>query len=93
MKEIGIDISVHYPKALDHYLGEKWDYVITVCNGAKESCPHFIGEVGQRLHIGFDDPDSFEGTEEEVLTAFRRVRDVIKDKMEAFYENSVKQNL
>lgn len=81
MKEIGIDISNHYPKSIDQYLDEEWDYVITVCGGAKESCPMFTGKVAHRLHIGFDDPDAFKGTEEEVLPEFRRVRDEIKAKM------------
>ena len=83
-KEIGIDISQHFPKSIDSYLPEKWDYVITVCGGAKESCPVFTGEVGQQIHIGFDDPDAFIGTEEEVLPEFRRVRDEIKEKMTGF---------
>lgn len=81
MQEIGIDISHHYPKSLDQYLDQAWDYVITVCGGAKESCPVFSGRVNHRLHIGFDDPDAFEGTEEEVLPQFRRVRDEIRLKM------------
>lgn len=84
MKEIGIDISDHYPKSIDQYLDEEWDYVITVCGGAKESCPMFTGKVAHKLHIGFDDPDAFEGTEEEVLPEFRRVRDEIKAKMTEF---------
>lgn len=84
MKEIGIDISSHYPKSIDQYIGEEWDYVITVCGGAKESCPVFTGKVGYRLHIGFDDPDSFKGTEEEVLPEFRCVRDEIMIKMKEF---------
>lgn len=87
MKEIGIDISSHYPKSIDQYLDEEWDYVITVCGGAKESCPVFKGKVGQRLHIGFDDPDAFMGTEEEVLPEFRRVRDEIAAKMKDFFNH------
>ncbi len=85
MAEIGIDISAHYPKNIDQYLGESWDYVITVCGGANESCPMFTGRVGKRLHIGFDDPDAFKGKEEELLNEFRRVRDEIKVKMRDFY--------
>ena len=54
MKEIGIDISSHVPTHVNTYLHEEWDYVITVCGGANESCPAFIGKVGKRLHIGFD---------------------------------------
>ena len=90
MAEIGVDIAEHYPKHIDSYLGDPWDYVITVCGGANESCPVFIGKVGKRLHIGFDDPDAFKGTEEEVLTEFRRVRDEIKQKMHNFYLTEIK---
>ncbi len=84
MQEIGIDISSYYPKSIDQYLDKEWDYVITVCGGAKESCPLFVGRVGTRLHIGFDDPDAFEGTDEEILSAFRRVRDEIRNEMKNF---------
>lgn len=81
MGEIGIDISQHYPKSLDQYTGQEWDYVITVCGGAKESCPVFSGKVSKRLHIAFEDPDSFKGSEDEVLPQFRRIRDEILSKM------------
>lgn len=77
MSELGIDISSHYPKSIDQYLDQEWDYVITVCGGAKDSCPLFTGKVALRLHIGFDDPDVFRGTEDEILPEFRRVRDEI----------------
>ncbi|MCQ2189901.1 MAG: arsenate reductase ArsC [Paludibacteraceae bacterium] len=92
MAEIGINISKHYPKHVEQYLGQTWDYVITVCGGANENCPIFIGKVGKRLHIGFDDPDAFKGTEEEILPEFRRVRDEIKKKMQEFYDAEI-QNL
>lgn len=81
MAEIGIDISGHYPKNVSEYLGQSWDYVITVCGGAKENCPSFTGKVAMRLHIGFDDPDAFTGPESEVIDEFRRVRDEILDSM------------
>lgn len=81
MAEIGIDISSHYPKNVSEYIDQSWDYVITVCGGAKETCPVFTGKVGTRLHIGFDDPDAFEGPEAEVLDEFRRVRDEIRNAM------------
>ncbi len=90
MAEIGIDISKHYPKHVEQYLGQTWDYVITVCGGANENCPFFIGKVGKRLHIGFDDPDEFKGTEEEMLPEFRRVRDEIKREMQKFYIEEIK---
>ena len=84
MAEIGIDISCHYPKNVSQYLDQSWDYVITVCGGAKENCPSFAGKVGKCVHIGFDDPDSFAGREELVIDEFRRVRDEIRTEMEKF---------
>lgn len=85
MSEVGIDISQHIPKSVENYLNEEWDYVITVCGGANESCPMFIGNVKQRLHIGFDDPSEAEGTDEFVMSEFRRVRDEIKQRIAEFY--------
>ena len=64
MKEVGIDISSHVPTHVNTYLDQEWDYVITVCGGANESCPAFTGKVGKRLHIGFDDPSHATGTPE-----------------------------
>ena len=81
MAEIGIDISSHYPKNVSQYLDQSWDYVITVCGGAKENCPAFCGKVGQKLHIGFDDPDAFIGPENQVMEEFRRIRDEIRKGM------------
>ena len=81
MAEIGIDISSHYPKSVSLYLDQSWDYVITVCGGAKDSCPTFKGIVKKNLHIGFDDPDAFTGPEDQVLEEFRRVRDQIRNEM------------
>ena len=78
MNEVGIDLSSHTPKSVDIYLNEAWDYVITVCGGANESCPMFNGKVGQRLHIGFDDPSDAQGSEEFIMNEFRRVRDEIQ---------------
>lgn len=78
MNEVGIDLSSHTPKSVDIYLNEAWDYVITVCGGANESCPMFNGKVGQRLHIGFDDPSDAQGSEEFIMSEFRRVRDEIQ---------------
>ncbi len=87
MMEAGIDISRNSPKLVDNFLSEKFDYVVTVCGGAKESCPAFIGEVKHRLHIGFDDPAKAEGNEEFVLSEFRRIRDEIKDGFYKFYSD------
>lgn len=79
MAEVGIDISQNKPKSVDLFLDKEFDYVITVCDGAKETCPTFIGKVKNRLHIGFEDPAEAKGTEEEVLSVFRKVRDQIKN--------------
>ena len=84
MKELGIDISHHIPEMVDKYLDEEWDYVITVCGGANESCPAFLGRVKQRLHIGFDDPAEVTGEEEYVMSEYRRVRDEIREQFQKF---------
>lgn len=86
MAEKGIDISSGYPKDVNRFLGESFDYVITVCDNAKETCPVFMGKVNSRLHIGFDDPAEAKGSEEEVLSVFRRVRDEISRDFYEFYK-------
>ena len=88
MKEVGIDIGHNKPKSVEMYLDEVWDYVITVCDDANETCPVFIGKVKHRLHMGFQDPSHAIGTDEFIWREFRRVRDEIK---EAFYKLYVKQ--
>lgn len=85
MKEAGIDISSHTPVSVRTYLDQAWDYVITVCGGANESCPAFTGKVGKRLHIGFDDPSHATGTPEFIEAEFRRVRDEIRERFHSFY--------
>ena len=90
MAEAGIDISHHTSDSVSKYLGEEWDYVITVCGGANENCPAFIGKVKHRLHIGFDDPSHAVGTEEFIWSEFIRVRDEIKDGFYKFYEGNLK---
>jgi arsenate reductase len=89
MKEAGIDISQHTSDSIDLYLDQEWDYVITVCGGANESCPAFIGKVRHRLHIGFDDPSHAAGTEEFIRCEFIRVRDEIKYRFYEFYKNEL----
>lgn len=93
MKEIGLDISHHTSDSIDKYLGEEWDYVITVCGGANEVCPAFIGKVKNRLHIGFDDPSHAEGTEEFIKSEFVRVRDEIKIAFNKLYLEELKEQL
>ncbi len=91
MQEIGIDISQHTSDSVGKYLNDQWDYVITVCGGANEACPAFIGDVKHRLHIGFDDPSHAEGSEEFIMSEFYRVRDEIKDGFYKFYIENIKQ--
>lgn len=90
MKEIGIDISGGYPQSVDRFLDQSFDYVITVCDSAKETCPVFMGDVKERLHAGFDDPVEATGTDEEILPEFRRVRDEIRNCFEEFYKQKIK---
>lgn len=90
MKEVGIDISNGVAENVDKYLSQSFDYVITVCDNAKETCPVFIGNVKNRLHIGFDDPADAVGTEEEVMPVYRRVRDEIKKDFYEFYKTNLK---
>lgn len=85
MKELNFDLSNHHPKAVEKFLDQEFDFLITVCGGAKESCPMFTGEVKQRLHIGFEDPAEATGSEQEILTVFRNIRDQIRDDFFKFY--------
>ena len=87
MSESGIDISDSRPEDVANYLNEEWDYVITVCGNAKETCPVFIGKVKHQLHIGFEDPADATGSDEEVLAVFRQVRKEIKNDFYDFYKN------
>lgn len=89
MKEVGIDIGSHVPTHVDTYLDEAWDYVITVCGGANENCPAFTGNVGRRLHMGFDDPSHAEGTPEFIDSEFHRVRDEIRAAFARFYQSEI----
>jgi arsenate reductase (thioredoxin) len=81
MDEIGVDITGQESKTLERYLGEPFDYVITVCDDANEACPFFPG-ARNRLHWSFEDPARVEGSEEERLAVFRRVRDEIRECIE-----------
>jgi arsenate reductase (thioredoxin) len=83
MADVGIDISAHYPKHLERFLREPWDYVITVCDNANESCPFFPGGK-HRLHWGFEDPAAVVGTDDQRLQVFRRVRDEIGERFGEF---------
>jgi arsenate reductase (thioredoxin) len=81
MDEIGIDVSGQESKTLDRYVGERFDYVITVCDEANEACPFFPG-AKNRLHWSFEDPSQADGSEDERLAVFRRVRDEIRECIE-----------
>lgn len=89
MNEIGIDISTHTSDSVNLYLDKEWDYVITVCGGANEKCPAFLGKVKHRLHIGFDDLSHATGTPEFIMSEFYRVRDEIKDAFYKFYQEEI----
>ena len=93
MDEMGIDLSSHTPKSVNQYIGQEWDYVITVCGGANESCQMFMGKVKNRLHIGFDDPSEATGTSEFINREFHRVRDEIKARFYEFYLNELKPQM
>lgn len=89
MKELGIDIYSHTPQLVDKYIGEEWDYVITVCDDANETCPAFLGKVKERLHIGFEDPSHKTGTPEYVMSEYYRIRDLIKEQFHNFYSENI----
>ena len=80
MAELGIDISRHYSKSVEDLAGEQFDLVITVCDQAQEQCPLFPGET-EVMHVGFPDPARATGTEEEIMAAFRQVRDALREQL------------
>lgn len=83
MQEIGIDISDHRSKCLDEFIDQTFDYIITVCDNANQTCPMFPGSA-TRIHWSFEDPAETTGTDEEKLSVFRRVRDEIHEKLSNF---------
>jgi len=90
MEEVGIDISSQSPQNVDEFVDQSFDYVITVCDNAKEVCPVFRGRVKHQFHIPFDDPAVAIGTDEEILAVYRRVRDEIKKEFTQFYNDKIK---
>jgi len=86
MAEIGIDISDQVSKNLTKFLYQKFDYVVTVCDHAKEACPYFAGGKNI-LHQSFEDPSALTGTEDEIMAGFRRIRDEIKGWIEDEFVN------
>ena len=87
MGELGVDISAHRSKHVNEFQGQSFDYVLTVCDNAKESCPVFPGHA-KRIHNAFEDPAALQGTEEERLALFRRVRNKIRDYLKTFPANA-----
>jgi arsenate reductase len=87
--ELGLDISHHKPMLVDVYLDKPWDFVITVCGSAYESCPTFLGAVKHRIHIGFEDPADAVGTPEEILQEFRTIRNQILVAFFSFYHQNL----
>lgn len=83
MRELGIDISGHRSKSVAEFDGQHFDYVITVCDSARETCPVFFG-AAQKLHHPFDDPAALRGSEQDRATLFRRVRDELRDYLRQF---------
>jgi arsenate reductase len=83
MQEVGVDISKHRSKSLDEFTGKTFDYVITVCDNARDACPAFPGAAHQ-LHWGFDDPAHAPGTDDEKRRVFRRIRDEIENRIRLF---------
>jgi len=87
MREIGIDISTHRSKAVNEFAGQEFDYVITVCDNAKQSCPVFPGSA-RYLHWSMDDPAVAQGSNEERKTVFRRVRDDLGTRIHSFIKEN-----
>jgi arsenate reductase len=83
MRESGIDISGNRSKSVDEFAGQAFDFVVTVCDSARDNCPVFPGAT-ERIHWSLEDPAAVEGTEEERLAAFRRIRDQLRDRVETF---------
>ena len=89
MHEAGIDISHNKPVNVSQYLKDEWDYVITVCDDANETCTFFTGRVKNRIHLGFEDASHFKGTEIQTMNEFRRIRDEIKSVFLEFYNEKL----
>lgn len=90
MNEIGIDITSQFPKDVNNFVNESFDYVITVCDNAKEICPVFTGKVKKKLHLGFVDPADAKGSKEKIINEYREVRDEIMSAFRHLYETKLK---
>jgi arsenate reductase len=89
MKEKGIDLDNNKTEHVEKYINDTFDYVITVCDSAKETCPVFMGDVKHALHMGFEDPAEATGTEEEQLKVYKEIRDQIEQEFYAFFKNNL----
>ncbi len=86
MQELGIDISSHHSKSVNEFEGQSFDYVVTVCDNARDNCPVFPAGT-ERIHWSFEDPAAVQGGEQERLAAFRRIRDQIHERVKAFFRD------
>jgi arsenate reductase len=89
MQEAGIDVTRAQPKGVEQFLGQAFDFVITVCDDADRNCPAFSGRVGRRVRISFQDPARAVGSPEDVLSVFRRVRDEMRTRLDEFYRQEI----
>jgi arsenate reductase len=88
MKEIGIDISGQRSKSVEEFAREPMDYVVTVCDNARDACPVFPART-ERIHWSFEDPAAVQGSEQERLAEFRRIRDQIQERVKAFFRERI----
>ena len=89
IKELGLSLDGNVPKNVNDFVNEEFDYVITVCDSVRQICPVFTGKVKNKLHIGFEDPADAEGTEEEKLEFYRKIRDQIIERFSRFYQGII----
>jgi arsenate reductase (thioredoxin) len=92
MREIGIDISDHRSKCVDEFAGQQFDYIVTVCDNARDNCPVFPGNA-ERIHWSFEDPAAVPGDEQTRRAAFRRIRDQIHDRVKTFFRDERDRDL
>jgi arsenate reductase len=93
MKEVGIDNSAAVPRSVSEYLGQCFDFVITVCDDADKNCPNFRGKIAKRVHLGFPDPAAATGSDEEKMVMFRKVRDEIRTRFREYYEAEIRDRV
>lgn len=93
MAEEKIDMTTHFPKNVDQFTEQNFDYVITVCDNARETCPIFTGKVIKNIHLGFDDPAQAAGTDEEIMAEYRRIRNEIKEALMNLYQKELQPQL